>query len=53
LPPWIAERPFKDNWQTVARLRAQADAVNPSRNEHLTAADAESKLQPFDHTHEF
>jgi hypothetical protein len=25
LPPWFDERPHKDNWQTVARLRAQAE----------------------------
>jgi hypothetical protein len=29
LPPWIAEQPHRDNWQTVARLRAQTDAANP------------------------
>jgi hypothetical protein len=29
LPPWIADHPHKDNWQTVARLRAQKDAANP------------------------
>ncbi|MGA3373147.1 MAG: potassium channel family protein [Terracidiphilus sp.] len=30
LPPWIADQPRKDNWQTVARLRAQTEAANPS-----------------------
>jgi hypothetical protein len=25
LPPWINEQPHKDNWQTVAKLRAQAE----------------------------
>ena len=25
LPPWVADRPHKDNWQTVARVRAQAE----------------------------
>jgi len=25
LPPWIADQPHKDNWQTVARLRKQAE----------------------------
>jgi Ion channel len=29
LPPWLAEHPFKDNWQTVARLRAQTEAAVP------------------------
>ena len=28
LPPWIADQPHKDNWQAVARLRAQADAAS-------------------------
>ena len=28
LPPWIAEQPHKDNWLTVARLRAQTEAAN-------------------------
>jgi hypothetical protein len=30
LPPWIAERPHKDNWLTVAKLRAKTEAANPS-----------------------
>jgi hypothetical protein len=25
LPPWISSEPRKDNWLTVARLRAQAE----------------------------
>jgi hypothetical protein len=29
LPPWLADRPFKDNWLTVARVRAKTDAANP------------------------
>ncbi len=28
LPPWIADQPHKDNWQAVAKLRAQADAAS-------------------------
>jgi hypothetical protein len=28
LPPWVSEHPHKDNWQTVARLRAQAEATS-------------------------
>jgi hypothetical protein len=30
LPPWVAERPHKDNWQTVARLRDQAEQASGS-----------------------
>ncbi len=26
LPPWVTEHPHKDNWLSVARLRAQAEA---------------------------
>jgi len=26
LPPWIADQPHKDNWMTVARVRAQTEA---------------------------
>jgi hypothetical protein len=38
LPPWIADRPHKDNWLAVARLRAQTEAAgSPSDNER--AAD--------------
>lgn len=39
LPPWIAEQPHKDNWQTVAKLRAQTEAANaPSASEEEHAA---------------
>jgi hypothetical protein len=30
LPPWIADAPHKDNWQAVAKLRAQTEAANPT-----------------------
>ena len=26
LPPWVAEHPYKDNWLSVARLRAEAES---------------------------
>ncbi len=29
LPPWVADRSFKDNWLTVARVRAKTGAANP------------------------
>lgn len=29
LPPWFSEHPRKDNWQSVARVRAQTEAVPP------------------------
>jgi hypothetical protein len=28
LPPWMAEQPHKDNWLTVAKLRAQTEAAD-------------------------
>jgi hypothetical protein len=27
LPPWLAEHPHKDNWLSVARVRAEAEGV--------------------------
>jgi len=30
LPPWIADKPHKDNWLAVARLSAQSDTANSS-----------------------
>jgi len=54
LPPWLAERAHKDNWQTVARVRAQAEdrpidseAVNTPRAERSSVM-----ASPDDH-HEF
>ena len=38
LPPWLADRPFKDNWQTVAKVRARTDAANPPSSDLGTAA---------------
>jgi hypothetical protein len=46
LPPWIADQPHKDDWQTVAKKRAQAEAENPSPH------DAPRLVQAADH-HEF
>lgn len=33
LPPWIADEPRKDNWMTVARLRAQTEEANQMQRE--------------------
>jgi hypothetical protein len=33
LPPWIADQPHKDNWQTVAKLRAQTETANSQSNQ--------------------
>jgi Ion channel len=47
LPPWLVEHPHKDNWQTVAKLRAQAEDASsvPTSNA--------SSLAGFDEHHEF
>jgi hypothetical protein len=29
LPPWLADHAVKDNWLTVAKVRARTDAANP------------------------
>lgn len=42
LPPWIAETPRKDNWLTVANLRAKTEAANSSAANN---ADAENDPQ--------
>ncbi|HEY1804829.1 MAG TPA: potassium channel family protein [Terracidiphilus sp.] len=59
LPPWISDRPRKDNWLTVARLRAQTEAANPSapgqdRNSAPAAGDAPYIVPNLtDHPHDF
>jgi len=47
LPPWIADQPRKDNWLTVAKVRSQAEAANPSSSESQKVADI------IDQHHEF
>ncbi len=37
LPPWVAEHPHKDNWLSVARVRAETEAVG-AENVNLTTA---------------
>ncbi|WP_446742763.1 potassium channel family protein [Silvibacterium acidisoli] len=41
LPPWIAEHPNKDNWLSVAKVRAQTEAVIAAQ------VNASSGLQPL------
>jgi hypothetical protein len=38
LPPWVAESPHKDNWLSVARVRAQTEAVGAENINLSTAA---------------
>ncbi len=53
LPPWISDQPHKDNWLTVARLRAQTEAANSPSSK--TPADNESQIiaDLLDDHHEF
>lgn len=55
LPPWMADRPSKDNWLTVAKVRARTDAANPPTSDHGAAADdAPSSNSSFvDRPHDF
>ncbi|MGC1298734.1 MAG: potassium channel family protein [Alloacidobacterium sp.] len=46
LPPWVAEHPHKDNWLSVARLRAEAEGNAPAED----IPDAASKVL-FDEEH--
>jgi predicted membrane metal-binding protein len=55
LPPWLAQQPHKDNWQTVARLRAQTEGANAaSSNERV---EENPRIGAFstqiDHHHDF
>jgi hypothetical protein len=54
LPPWISDQPHKDNWLTVARLRAQTEAANSSSDKAMPA-DHESQTIAalLDDHHEF
>jgi hypothetical protein len=54
LPPWVSDRPHKDNWQTVARVRAQAEEVHTDGAVASTPPPRDpSVLVGFDDRHEF
>lgn len=54
LPPWIADQPHKDNWQTVARLRAQTEAANPSSGKAAPIGDLPQTIATLaDDRHDF
>jgi hypothetical protein len=55
LPPWMAETSHKDNWLTVAKVRAKTDAANPpSSASEAAAGDALAAIPPFgDRYHDF
>ncbi len=53
LPPWFDERPHKDNWQTVARLRAQAEKASDSDGAAGSPPLDASALATLDDHHDF
>ena len=55
LPPWLADHPFKDNWLTVAKVRAKTDAANPPTSVHgAVAEEAPSTISTFvERPHDF
>jgi hypothetical protein len=54
LPPWITDHPHKDNWMTVARLRAQAEQTGADSNPEPEAGAVPFASTTFiDHPHDF
>jgi hypothetical protein len=55
LPPWVAERPHKDNWQTVAKLRTQAETASAEADPGGAVRPPldQSVLAGFDEHHDF
>jgi len=53
LPPWLAERPHKDNWQTVAKLRDQAEKASDGPGVTADPAQDSSFIASFDEHHDF
>jgi hypothetical protein len=53
LPPWLDERPHKDNWQTVARLRSQAETASDGSAAGSAPSLDASALASLDDRHDF
>lgn len=55
LPQWIADHPHKDNWMTVARLRAQTESANPPAAESRVRPEEPPRriAAPMEHHHDF
>jgi hypothetical protein len=54
LPPWIADAPHKDNWLTVAKLRAQTEAANPTSDRTPSVDNAPQTIAALlDDHHDF
>lgn len=53
LPPWIPENPHKDNWLTVAKVRAKTEAANSKTETSQTQNIAETSALLIDRHHDF
>jgi hypothetical protein len=54
LPPWISDKPQKDNWQAVAKLRAQTEAANAATESAKPIAEGTQAIAGLvDDHHEF
>ena len=55
LPPWMADHPHKDNWLTVAKVRAKTDAANPPPPGSGSAVDVspDANATFAEHHHDF
>jgi hypothetical protein len=51
LPEWIMDKPHKDNWMTVARVRKQAEDANPDHGD--SPAATRSIIAADDHYNQF
>lgn len=52
LPPWLAEKPHKDNWMTVAKVRARTEQADREPASDANAV-AEGISTAVDYPHEF
>jgi hypothetical protein len=53
LPPWLPTNPHKDNWLTVAKVRAKTEAANSNGETSQTQNTAESSALLVDRHHDF
>jgi S-adenosylmethionine:tRNA-ribosyltransferase-isomerase (queuine synthetase) len=54
LPPWISDRPHKDNWLAVAKLRAKTEAAIAAPGEAKPFTDTTHTIARLvDDHHEF
>jgi hypothetical protein len=55
LPPWVSDEPHKDNWQTIARVRAQTERSGaPASAEAPPTEELQRAVSSFaEHHHDF